>query len=167
MRLPPKIAAASLLVALVGCGSSGSGGDGACGPIRREALDPDFLVHVRPDQPVDYTSDPPTSGPHQPAPPVTGAVDEPLPRPIQVGILEAGDVLLQHRTDLPAADVEALRRLAGERVVVAPDPDLDDAVVATAWVHKRSCSAVEVTALERFIEERVGKGPDDEGPPPG
>ena len=161
MRLPPKILAAGLpLLALLACGGSGNGGDGACGPIRREALDPDFLVHVRPDQEVAYTSDPPTSGPHQVTPPVTGAVEDPLPRPVQVGILEAGDVLLQHRPGLPADELEALRRLAGDHVVVAPNPDLDDAVVATAWVHKRTCTAVDVGALEGFVDARVGKGPE-------
>ncbi len=164
MRLPPKISAAALpLVALLGCGDSGA--DGACGPIRREALDPAFLVHVRPDAAVEYTSDPPTSGPHQAAPPVEGVVEEPLPRPIQVGVLEAGDVLLQHRPDLDPDALARLRDLAGDRVVVAPNPDLDDPVVATAWVHKRTCSAVDVGALQDFVAERVGKGPDDEGPP--
>jgi hypothetical protein len=164
VRLPPKIAAAALpLLALLGCGDSA--GEGACGPIRREALDPAFLVHVRPDEVVEYTSDPPTSGPHQSAPPVEGVVDEPLPRPIQVGVLEAGDVLLQHRPDLDADGLERLRALAGDRVVVAPNPDLPDPVVATAWVHKRTCASVDLAALEDFVDERVGKGPDDEGPP--
>jgi hypothetical protein len=148
------------LLPLTACGSDPtSGAAGPCGSIRREALDPKFLVHVLGDAPVQYTSDPPTSGPHQPTPEVDGVRPDALPRPLQVGILERGDVLLQHRPDLPAAQVARLERLAGKRVVVAPNPDLHAAVVATAWLYKRSCSSVDTAALQEFVHERLGKGP--------
>lgn len=146
-------------LALGACGSGGSGAEGACGPITREALDRGFLVHVLEDDPsVEYTSDPPTSGPHRPSPPVSGVVDEPLPRPVQVGILERGDVLIQHRPDVDAAD---LADLAADRVVIAPNPDLPSPVVATAWLHKRACTEPDVDALAAFVDARVGHGPDD------
>jgi hypothetical protein len=152
------VASLVLALALSGCGSGG--GDGACGPVTREALDPGYLVHViEDDASLEYSSDPPTSGPHQPAPPVEGVVDEPLTRPVQVGILERGDVLLQHGPDLAAADRSALEALGGPGVVVAPDPDLPAAVVATAWTYKQTCDAVDADALQMFIEERSGKGP--------
>lgn len=152
------ITAATLAVGALGCGSDAASG---CGPIRREALDSEYLVHVIDvDAPVEYASDPPTSGPHQPSPPVSGVVDAPIPRPIQVGILERGDVLIQHRPDLDADALEALRSLAATGVVIAPAPDLPDPVVATAWVHKRSCAEVDVDALQAFVDERLGKGVD-------
>jgi len=47
-----------------------------------------------------------------------------------------------------------------DRIVVAPSPDLADPVVATAWLFKRICQTVDVTALERFADERVGQGPE-------
>lgn len=153
------LAATAALIALLaaGCGDD----DGACSPIRRERLDPAYLVHVvGTERAVDYTSDPPTSGPHQPSPDVAGIREEPIPQPVQVGILERGDVLIQHDPDLPRDDLEALRGLAGERVVVAPSPDLPEPVVATAWVHKRSCSSVDVDALQEMIDERAGRGPE-------
>lgn len=160
MRLPPTVAlVAALAPTLLACGS-GSGSDGACGPIRREALDPQFLVHVLGDAPVEYTSDPPTSGPHQPTPEVSGVVTEPMSRPIQVGVLERGDVLLQHQPDLAADQLSELQALAGTGVVVAPNADLDEPVVATAWLYKRSCSSVDADALREFVEERQGKGPE-------
>ena len=162
MRLPPTAAAlaAALLVApaLVGCGS-GSGSSGSCGPIRREALDPLFLNHVVGDAEVEYTSDPPTSGPHQPAPEVPAVVDRPLTKPVQVGVLEAGDVLIQHRPDLGTEDRGVLEALSGKRVHVAPNPDLPQPVVATAWLYKRSCDSVDADALREFIDARRGKGP--------
>jgi hypothetical protein len=42
---------------------------------------------------------------------------------------------------------------------VAPNPDLPDPVVATAWVYKRSCGSVDSAALREFIRARRGKGP--------
>ena len=164
MRFPLSLVALCLgAAALGGCGDDSAGADG-CGPIRREALDPSFLVHVvgGEDTGIEYRSDPPTSGPHQPTPPVEGVLADPLPRPVQVGVLERGDVLLQHDPDLPADQRAALEALAGPGVVVAPNPDLPDPVVATAWVAKRTCAEVEVGALEDFIAERRGKGPGDE-----
>ncbi len=158
MRHPPTFAAVTVVALLLtGCGSDG---EGTCGPVRREALDPGFLVHVVGDAEVEYSSDPPTCGPHQAAPPVTGVVDDPLPRPIQVGILERGDVLLQHRPDLPEDQRRALEDLVADGVVVAPNPDLPDPVVATAWLYKRTCSAVDTGALSDFVDERLGKGPE-------
>ena len=155
-------AVAALALPLAACGGDDAGrADGVCGPIVREALDPQFLVHVLGDEGLEYTSDPPTSGPHQPGPPVEGVADEPLTRPVQVGVLEQGDVLLQHRPDLPAEQVAELEGLAGEGVVVAPNPDLEDPVVATAWLYKRTCDGVDVDALRDFADERRGKGPDD------
>jgi hypothetical protein len=154
-------ALAALVVAASACGPAGES-EGTCSPILREALDSAYLVHVLgTEAEVEYTSDPPTSGPHQPSPPADGAIDEPLTRPIQVGILERGDVLIQYQPSLAEDDVEALEGLAGDGVVVAPNPDLDDAVVATAWLHKRTCRALDTSALEAFIEERAGRGPED------
>jgi hypothetical protein len=152
--------ALALLTVVAGCGDGGGGSSGACGPVTREALDPDYLVHVLGGDDVDYESDPPTSGPHQPTPPVEGVVDEPLPRPIQVGILERGDVLLQHRPDLSGDQLTALQELAGPGVVVAPNPDLDDPVVATGWLYKRTCDTADIPALEEFVDARTGKGPE-------
>lgn len=150
----------SVLLANAACGASTGGAEG-CGPILREGLDPAYLVHVLTDTgDLEYRSDPPTSGPHQPAPSQRGVVDEPLTRPVQVGILERGDVLVQHLPDLAADEVSALRALAADRVVIAPNADLPEPVVATAWVFKRSCGAVDIPALEDFIEQRSGQGPE-------
>lgn len=162
MIRPLRLAAAvALALGAAACGTS-DGSEGACGPILREALDSAYLVHVLgTDTAVEYSSDPPTSGPHQPSPPADGALDEPLTRPIQVGVLERGDVLVQYLPSLARADIAALEALAGDGVVVAPNPDLDDPVVATAWVHKRTCTAVDTAALQAFIDERVGHGPED------
>ena len=154
-------AALALTVAAAGLACSDDGGPSACGPVLREALDPSYLVHVvGAGEDVTYASDPPTSGPHQGAPAIEGAVDEAIPRPVQVGILERGDVLIQHAPDLAAADRAELASLAGPRVVVAPNPDLPDLVVATAWTYKRTCGSVALLPLQEFIDQRAGHGPE-------
>ena len=155
-----RLLAGAVIALLAACGDDGEG-SGACGPILREALDSTYLVHVLgTDTDVEYTSDPPTSGPHQPGPPVEGVVDEPITRPIQVGILERGDVLIQHDPSLDGADADRLAELGGAGVVVAPNPDLPDPIVATAWTAKRTCRSVDVEALQEFVDERAGKGPE-------
>jgi len=162
-----RLLLSSVLLAVVttSCsGSSGSGSSGrvACGAIEREALDPNFVIHVLPGAAgVRYRTDPPTSGAHQPAPRLGRVQRRPLPRPVQVGVLEGGDLLLQY-SGLRSSDVARLERLAGGHVVVAPNPDLPQPyrVVATGWVHKRTCRALDIAALGEFVDQRAGKGPD-------
>lgn len=162
-RFRPVVAVAALLVAgLAGCGSSGA--SSTCGPALREALDTNLshvLVQPGAPEPI-YRTDPPTSGPHAPGLPPTGAITRSLSRPAQVGALEGGAVLLQHR-DLSPDELRQLSELAGGQVVVAPNPDLPDRVVATAWLFKQTCSGVDVDALRTFATEHQGKGPGADG----
>ena len=160
-RFPRRpVAVVALAIGALGGCTEGTDSSTECGPITREALDPAYLVHIINDElPVDYTSDPPTSGPHKPSPPATGVVDRSLSRPVQVGILERGDVLLQYSPELSRTDQAALEALADAGVVVAPSPDLPDTIVATAWRSKRICGALTIEDLEEFVTERSGQGP--------
>lgn len=152
-----------LAAALAACGGDGDG-SGACGPVRREPLD-SRSVHVLPgaDEP-EYRTDPPTSGPHLPAPSTEDVRDAPIAAPVQVGLLEEGNVLIQHTglSDDEQAEVEAL---AGDGVVVAPADALPDgaAVVATAWVTKQVCEAVDAPTLAAFAADHVDQGPGQHG----
>jgi hypothetical protein len=152
------------LVAPTGCGDDAQGaGSGPC-EERQERLDPASANHVLAGVPEpSYTSDPPTSGPHAPAPPRTGVLDDPLPRPDQVGHLEGGGVLIQYRPTLAADDVAALEPLATGSVAVAPNPDLPAPVVVTAWVRKLTCEAVDVAAIDAFARDHEGQGPGSDG----
>lgn len=139
---------------------SGDAESAVCGPITRERLDPSSPVHLLPGAAEpDYLSDPPTSGPHLSGRPPTGVSAEPLDRPTQVLVLEEGGVLIQHR-GLDDADAARLDELAGDQVVVAPNPDLPSPVVATAWLAKRTCDGVDLGALRQFVDERLGRGPE-------
>ncbi|MDP9019941.1 MAG: EamA family transporter, partial [Actinomycetota bacterium] len=149
------------VVVLAGCGADGSQETTMCEPVIEEPLDPSSAVHVLPGaHEPDYLTDPPTSGPHLAGPAPSGALDSPLERPVQVQVLEQGGVLIQHR-GLDEANVEALHGLAGDRVVVAPGPDLDHRVVATAWLRKLTCEGADVDALRRFVDSSVGRSPNE------
>lgn len=164
-RSPVRVAALVLLAATAGACGDGDGSDaGSCGAATREALDSAFLVHVlaADDDGIDYLSDPPTSGPHKPGPDLPDVSPEPIPRPVQVGALERGDVLVQHAPDLPEEDRQILQSLAGDGVVVAPNDDLPAPIVATAWLYKQTCQTADEEALTAFIEARKDKGPGDD-----
>lgn len=155
-----RAALAVLLWGLAGCGG---GNEGACGPILREELDPGSGVHVLPTAEADYASEPPTSGPHQPGPDLDPVQERPVPRPLQVGVLEEGGFLLQYDPEaVPSAEAEAL---AGDGLVVAPAPELAHPVVLTAWTAKRTCDALDADAVRDFVDARRGRAPgaDPEG----
>ena len=155
------MALAAAGAALVWRARSGSGG--ACDDPIQDPLDARSLQHSLPGAPpVTYGTEPPTSGPHQAGRLPGGVVGEPLAGPVQVGALEAGQVLLQHR-DLAAPDLVTLESLGGPLVVVAPNPALPAPVVASAWRTRQLCRAVDVDALARFVKDHAGRDPAHHG----
>lgn len=143
---------AAIGVAVSGCGADAPGG---CVEVR-EAEDPASSRHIVGDGPVEYLTDPPTSGAHAAGPTPEGLVDVPIARPIQVRILEGGGVLIQFD---PVIDGDRLAPLAGVDTVVAPSTDLPSPVVATAWTWKLSCDAVDPDRLRTFADARRGDAP--------
>ncbi len=137
-----------------------TGNPEACGPPIAERIDPNSSQHVLPGGPVPtYLTDPPTSGAHRSGPATAAVVDSELDPPDQVGILEAGRVLIQYR-DLSSDAITELRELAedGEgKVVVAPHASLRKKIVATAWLHKLACTDVSSSDLRSFIDDYAEK----------
>ena len=149
-----------LLVGLLGLGACSD--DQAAGPCDRPERQRAQLpaIHVLPGQPEpSYLSDPPTSGPHAPLTSVPPVFDTPVPKPTQVGILERGMVLVQYRPDLAPAERQRLLDLSGGPVTVAPNPQLDRPVVASAWLYLLRCDAVDTGALADFIATRTSEAP--------
>ncbi len=145
---------AAVVVAVVVSRSPGSAQ--RCAAPVEDPLDPRSLQHALPGATLTYDTEPPTSGPHQPGRLAGGVITEPLPGPVQVGALEAGQVLLQHR-DLPADERSRLEALAGPTVIVAPNPALPSPVVASAWRTRQLCQAVDERALRRFVDDHAGR----------
>lgn len=147
-----RLALASLgLLVVGGCGDEAGVSAGSCDEIVHERVDANS-THLLPgaDTPS-YLSDPPTSGPHVASRPTTGVQDEPIDDVQQVSTLEVGIVIVQHR-DLDADELAAVEVLADRTTAVAPDPDLDARVVATAWGLSMRCDGVDPDALEQFAD---------------
>ena len=168
MSVRRSVVVLALAVALTAAGAAlvwraRSRGGGACGSPIQDPLDARSLQHSLPGAPpVTSRTEPPTSGPHQPGRVPGGVVTEPLAGPVQVGALEAGQVLLQHR-DLAAPDRTKLEALGGPQVVVAPNPALPAPVVASAWRTRQLCRSVEVDVLARFVRAHAGRDPAHQG----
>ncbi len=147
-----------MVVAIGACGSDGEKARGSCGPDVEERLDPGSTRHLLPGAPEPrYLGDPPTSGPHLGGPPPAGVQHQPLSPPAQVGVLESGGVLVQHR-GVSEGERRQLEALAGDKVVVAPNPTLPASVVTTAWQHRLECTGVDLAALRAFIAEHRRSG---------
>ena len=114
-----------------------------------------------------YDVDPPAGGNHL----GTGATSsgayagERVPDDgLLVHSLEHGYVVVWHQPDLEPsglAQLTALQEASGNDVILVERPTLSVPVAATAWGHRLLCGEVEPEALERFVAERVGDGPED------
>ena len=122
-----------------------------------EKLDPRSVQMVLPNAAEpEYTTNPPTSGPHLMNPGTKGVQAKALTKPVQIGVLETGAVIIQH-DGLTAAERKQVEDLAGDPIVVAPNADLPAGkkVVATAWTWKLACSGVDPAALRQFIAQHL------------
>jgi len=143
-----------LLVA-VGAAACIGASTNTCNEVR-ESEDPQSNMHVLTDDGYQYLTHPPTSGPHASGPTPSGVLDTPLAEAVQVRILEAGGVVVQHRDQLTSSDAGALSVLD---VVAAPDPNLDNAFVVTAWTWKLSCPSLAVDEITQFAQQRRTSAP--------
>jgi hypothetical protein len=83
-----------------------------------------------------WNTDPPTSGPHYPAPAVYGEYDTPLQIAQVVHNLEHGAIFILYGDDVPAATVAELREFYAEDrngILLAPYPKLADKIALGAW----------------------------------
>ena len=134
--------------------------------------------HVPPTEKVNYNSEPPTSGPHDPQPAVWGAYDEPIGERNAVHNLEHGGVVVNYGPLVPPQQVErlvALYRDDPAGMLLAPRADLGRSVTFSAWTQPEPtaddeepegtgllarCPQVDDAAFEAFRDEFRGKGPE-------
>jgi len=70
--------------------------------------------------------------------------------------------LLQYQPDTVSADdLALLQTLAGDSVVVSPNPDMATPIVATAWRERMTCTAVDTSALKKFATVNANRAPAD------
>jgi uncharacterized protein DUF3105 len=116
---------------------------------------------------VTYRTNPPTSGPHNPAPAPDKAYEVAPPKENYVHSLEHGRIELQYRPGAPAAVRDALRRVYGEfthHMLLFPNnTGMDYEVAATAWKHRLGCPHFNPRvpeALRRFRDAYRDRGPE-------
>lgn len=139
-------------------------GGSSCHPPRRPA---DLgTAHLEPGQEFDdYSSLPPTSGPHDPVPAETGAVyGEPQPLPQVVHSMEHGAVVLwvgeapeEMRSRLLDV-VQGLFDRGYRSLIVVPLPGLREPLAMTAWGTLQRCLGVDAGEIRGFVERFYGSG---------
>jgi hypothetical protein len=133
--------------------------------------------HVSDGVPVQYSSNPPSSGPHYNVWAAFQEYDKPIDRRYLVHSMEHGAVVVFYKCAGPgtcpevAAAREAAAALpndpmcAGEasrvRVIIVPDPQIDVPLAAAAWgwVYKAAC--VDAPTLKQFVREHYAQAPEN------
>ena len=116
---------------------------------------------------ANFAVNPPSAGDHLASAAKSGVYSgSSVPQEGQlVHSLEHGYVIAWHQPDLPAEQKEKLTAFEDAHdgdVIVAERADLPVPVAATAWERRLLCPAVDSAALERFFDEYVDKGPEDQ-----
>jgi len=123
-------------------------------------------LHLEPGQDFDdYSSFPPTSGPHDPTPAQAGAIyEEPQPLPPLVHSMEHGAVVFwvgsasQGVREQLLAVVQGLFQEGFEGLVVTPLPVLQVPFAMTAWGSLQRCLGVSPAEIRAFVGRRYGSG---------
>lgn len=126
-------------------------------------------------RPEEWTTMPPTSGPHFDAPAIFGIYEEPVQLARGVHNLEHGGITVYYGDDVPDDDVAAIGRFYREDPVgllVAPLPELNDKIALAAWNHPlegeegeetghlAECTSFDADAFDAFRDELRFKGPE-------
>ncbi len=116
---------------------------------------------------VTYRTNPPTSGPHNPAPAPDQEYTTAPPKENYVHSLEHGRIELQYKPGSPPAVVNALRGVYGEsthHMLMFPNnTGMDYEVAATAWQHRLGCVHFNPRvpeALRRFRDAYRDRAPE-------
>ncbi|HWB70640.1 MAG TPA: DUF3105 domain-containing protein [Egibacteraceae bacterium] len=153
--------AVAALYAIAACAGPGAAPADLCGPVKHPPLQGGGHLVGGQEPPVPYSSIPPTSGWHVSAPDdiATRPADRPLSEPQQVGVLEAGGVVISHH-DLPAAQLTALERLVrsrfpGRAAVTSYDKLAPGEVAMTAWGVLQRCRGLDLARVEDFVHDHA------------
>ncbi len=120
-------------------------------------------THVSTGESVDYATATPTSGPHSAGAPRCGVLGQQLPPELAVHALEHGSVVIWYQPGLAGDEVGELRAIVGrfdDRVILSPNGQLDQPIVATAWNRLKPYEPGD-PELEEFIETYRGRGPEN------
>lgn len=118
--------------------------------------------HVASGQTATYATATPTSGPHNPGAPRCGVYAQQLPPDLAVHALEHGAVVIWHQPGLADDDVAELQATVerfDDGVILSPNGQLDQPVVATAWNRFKAYNGAD-PEIEEFIATYRSRGPE-------
>ncbi|MCZ6631380.1 MAG: DUF3105 domain-containing protein [Actinobacteria bacterium] len=100
----------------------------------------------------------PAGGEHSPIWGNCGFYSEPINAENVVHSLEHGAVWITYTAEVPAGQLDLLRRLArpAEKVLVSPVEDQQSTIIATAWGFQLELGSAEDPRLEQFAAEFAG-----------
>jgi len=134
-------------------------------PAYRDIQKEESLGREHVEGPVDYGTDFPTSGPHNPVWTEPGFYDRPLDRENLVHALEHGNIVIYYDEPGDAA-MKIIRgwtdRFRGQwdGVVAVPHEGLGESLVMTSWQHRLELAKIDVRA-SFFVDAFRGRGPEN------
>jgi hypothetical protein len=126
-------------------------------------------THIPPDQDIDYKTNPPTSGNHDPTPAGDGVYDRPPNARTTkhfVHTLEHGRIIIQYDPALEKRRIDQLGGLFNDdpyHMVLIPNPRMPYTVAVTAWGHLLGCKKVNdkvFDAIRAFRDRYRDQGPE-------
>lgn len=151
-------------------------GQSECTVTIVENLPSEGHTHVPVCTPVDYGTNPPSSGNHWPIWAQFRSYDQPVPREMLVHNLEHGGVVMGHHcTDPACPDLAAAFAAVGDtfgvdalcaateggaprsRLVIVPDPELDVPIALAAWGATYRATCLDPESLLAFVEAHYAK----------
>ncbi|WP_139418056.1 DUF3105 domain-containing protein [Agromyces laixinhei] len=103
---------------------------------------------------VDYPQTPPAGGEHNQAWLNCGVYEEPVPNENAVHSLEHGAIWVTYDPELPAAELEALKKhLPSSYVVLSPFEGLPSPIVLSGWNSQLALDSADDERLPAFFEE--------------
>ena len=118
--------------------------------------------HVESGQAVAYATATPTSGTHAASSPRCGVFAQQMPAEFAVHSLEHGAVVIWYRPSLATEEISGLEAVVNrfdDRVILSPNAELSQPVVATAWNRLKAYEGAD-PELEQFIETYRNRGPE-------
>jgi hypothetical protein len=109
------------------------------------------------------TAGPAPSSGERAAAPQCGVMDRPVHAAIQVATLGVGGVVVQYRDPESAKALGQWAAAHVATVLLAPNPDLEHPVVATAWGRRMALASANLEMLSAFVAAHGGQGPDRAG----
>jgi hypothetical protein len=158
-----------LVVALVIVGiaavSGGGGGDRPDYPYPVQTFEDIGRDHLARGQTYEsYNSNPPTTGPHAPAPAPWGVSDTALPKEVPPHNMEHGGVVIWYNCAASSLDADACQQLRGQLagvteaaldegklVLTLPYLDMDSTIALTAWTVMDTLDAFDGPRIAAFI----------------